>query len=94
MTALLLVLLSASCPASVQSAIRAVPRYAHLASPMSCNFIEITKAGAAGWAFRHGQARVGHWYVGQAHITCTQRSTPTHCVRYGARVVAFAGHLS
>lgn len=91
MTALLAVLLSASCPASVQTAIRAVPRYAHLASPMSCNFIEITKAGAAGWAFRHGGR---HWYVGQAHITCTQRSNPTRCVRYGARVVAFAGHLS
>lgn len=78
------------CPSSVESSIRAVPRYAHLQGPMRCSFIGPTKDGGAGWAFKHG-GRL-HSYFGQAHIY-RQYCGPT-AVCYVARVVAFAGHLS
>lgn len=78
------------CPTSVEVAIRANPRFANLARPMRCNFVEITKAGAAGWGFRHGGK---HWYVGQAHIY-RKVCGPARYACYGARVVAFAGHRS
>lgn len=78
------------CPAAVEKAIRAIPRYKHLMGPMNCNFVALLtvpcKCGIA-WAFRHGGAN--HWYLGQAHIYRRE------CGGYGcytAFIASFTGH--
>lgn len=86
-----LALSAVPCPARVEYAIRANPRYAHLARPMACRFVEITAARAAAWAFTHPAGR--HWYLGQAHVYRKVCGPPRYAC-YDARIVAFAGHRS
>lgn len=88
MFTILAVTAALACPTAVESSIRAVPGYADLQRPMSCNYVGGI-AGASAWAFRHGG--IAHWYIGQALVS-GRRCGRFTC--YRARILAFAGNRS
>lgn len=73
------------CPTRVETAIRAIPKYKHLAKPTVCRY-----TGKTVWSF--GNFTRGHSYLGKATVV-EMLCTPLRLRCYVAKVTAFVGHL-
>lgn len=73
------------CPARVETAIRAIPKYKDLSRPMLCRY-----KGDSVWPF--GSFKRGHGYLGTA-VVKQKYCTPYKYRCWIARVTAFLGHM-